>query len=101
MRFRLGTPIALELTRCGRFEVSAGRKRAMSNVFWLTDEQFTSIEGAIPMNRPEVKPQTTLAAPAGAARVVLDSRRVLPAAPRRNLAWTTGKPGPGMAGAAI
>ena len=29
----------------------------MSNLFWLTDEQFASIEGALPTNRPGVKPR--------------------------------------------
>ena len=29
----------------------------MSNLFWLTDEQFASIEGAIPLNRSRVKPR--------------------------------------------
>ena len=28
----------------------------MSNLFWLTDEQLASIQGAIPMNRRGVKP---------------------------------------------
>ena len=42
----------------------------MSNLFWLTDEQWASIEGAIPMNRPGVKPRRNRAVISGIIHVL-------------------------------
>jgi hypothetical protein len=39
----------------------------MSNLFWPTDEQFASIEGALPMNRPGVKRGGTARLSAGSS----------------------------------